>query len=374
MEDTRLNRRALIATVGAGIAGSVAGCASPRVDRTVEGSSSVTVDSSDREDADGSRYTDVYEAVVDSVTLVRALGVSDPLTGQEGRGQGSGFLYDDTHVVTNEHVVVGSEEIDLQYRNGDWTGTRLAGKDYYGDLAVLEVDHVPDGVAPLALSDRNPVVGQEVLAIGNPLELEGSMSQGIVSGVNRSIDPEWREFSFPNIVQTDAAVNPGNSGGPLVDLDGEVVGVIHAGGGENIGFAISAALTERVVPALIEDGEYHHSFMGIGLAPVERHVATENDLEEAAGVIVTDTVDGGPAERVLQPSEDTVRRHGESVPVGGDVIVEMGGEPIPDRNALSTFLALETSPDDVVEIEVIRDGSRTTVDLTLDRRPDPPGQ
>ncbi|SDQ29704.1 S1C family serine protease [Natronobacterium texcoconense] len=366
MNDSRLDRRRFLAAASAGLVGAAAGCAEPRSGQPIEGGSTHEIDRDNL--ADGSAFTDVYEAVIDSVTMIRVLGVDDPATGDEGRGQGSGFLVDDSHVVTNDHVVAGGEEADLQYINGDWTNTRLVGSDRYSDLAVLEVDHVPDEATPLALAEEFPVVGQQVVAVGNPYGLEGTLTEGIVSGVNRTVDPPGRQFSLPNVVQTDAAVNPGNSGGPLVDLDGNVVGVVNATGGDNIGFAISAALTRRVVPSLIENGEYRHSFMGIGLASVDRIIAEENDLERATGVIVTDVVSGEAADGVLQGSDRTVQRSGEPIPVGGDVILEMDGQPIPDRHALSAFLALETSPGQTIDLRLWRNGSETHEELTLGER------
>ncbi|NKE36335.1 trypsin-like serine protease [Natronococcus sp. JC468] len=368
MDQHRPSRREVLAATGVGVAGLAAGCAAPRDESSVEGNSSHDIDREDR--ADGSTYTDVYEAIIDSVTQIRVFGVENPRTDETGRGQGSGFVVDEQYVVTNHHVVSGGEEIDLQYSNGDWSSTRLLGSDVYSDLAVLEADHVPDVATPLGLAEERPVVGQEVLAIGNPYGLEGSMSSGIVSGVNRTIPAPQGNFSFPNAVQTDAPVNPGNSGGPLVDLDGNVVGVVNAGGGNNIGFAISAALARRVVPALVEDGEYDHPFLGVAVATVDRFVAEANDLEEAAGVIVTETT-REPAAGTLEPADRSVERGGEPVPVGGDVLRSIDGEPIPDRNALSTHLALETSPGETVRVELRRDGEVRTVELTLGSRPRP---
>ncbi|MXV63490.1 trypsin-like serine protease [Natronorubrum sp. JWXQ-INN-674] len=365
MNDSRPDRRGFLALAGAGLVGAVAGCSEPRVDNSMEGTSSRTIDRDNV--ADGSTFTDVYESVIDSVTQVQVHGVDDPITGEEGRGQGSGFVFDETHVVTNEHVVAGGDSVDLQYINGDWTSTRVVGIDRYSDLAVLEVDHVPDGATPLSLADERPVVGQEVLAIGNPYGLEGSMTKGIVSGVDRTLDAPNRNFSFSNVIQTDAAVNPGNSGGPLVNLDGEVIGVINAGGGENIGFAISGALTSRIVPTLIDAGEYDHPFMGIGLATVDRHIAEANNLPEATGIIVTDVIDGEPADGVLEPA--TIQGGSDPVPAGGDVIFAIDGEPIPDRHALSTYLDLETSPGDTIEMDLWRNGVETTASLTLGVRP-----
>ncbi|WP_436347410.1 S1C family serine protease [Natronorubrum sp. FCH18a] len=365
MNDSVLDRRGFLALAGTGLGGALAGCAEPRTAHSMEGNSSSQIDRDDL--AEGSTYTDVYEAVIDSVTQVQVFGIEDPLTGEVGQGQGSGFLFDDSHVVTNDHVVADGDEIDLQYVNGDWTSTRLVGTDYYSDLAVLEADHVPDEATPLSLSEEYPVVGQEVLAIGNPFGLEGTMTRGIVSGVDRTLDTFDRDFAYSNVIQTDAAVNPGNSGGPLVDLDGDVIGVINAGGGDNIGFAISAAMTSRVVPSIIDTGEYEHPYMGIGLATVDRHIAEANDLPKRTGIIVTHVEPGEAADGVLE--EATIRREGDPIPVGGDVIFEIDGEPIPDRHALSTYLELETSPGDTIEIECWRDGTETTESLTLGSRP-----
>ncbi|WP_254528923.1 S1C family serine protease [Natrinema gelatinilyticum] len=367
MHDSRLGRRSFLAAASAGLAGAIAGCSEPRADSSFDGDSSYNID---RENlASGSAFTDLYNALIESVTQVRVFGLKNPDTGAEGRGQGSGFLYDTRHVVTNDHVIANGTAADLQYITGDWTSTTLVGRDYYSDLAVLEVDHVPNSATPLSLTDQRPVVGQQVAAIGNPYGLEGSMSAGIVSGVDRTLKLPQRRFSYPNVIQTDAAVNPGNSGGPLVDLDGSVVGVVTSGGGDNIGFAISAALAGRVVPSLIESGSYDHSSLGIRLRTVDRLLADANDLPEATGVMVTAVVDGSAAEGVLEPATRSVRRRGESIPVGGDVIFELNGNSIPDRHALSTFLALETNPGERLTVRLQRGGRTVTRDLILHARP-----
>ncbi|ELY73129.1 peptidase S1 and S6 chymotrypsin/Hap [Natrinema pallidum DSM 3751] len=145
--------------------------------------------------------------------------------------------------------------------------------------------------------------------------------------------------------------------------------MINAGGGDNIGFAVSARLAERVVPALIESGSYDHSYLGTELRTVDRLVAEANDLPEATGALVTAIVDGSAAEGILEPSRRTVERRGESIPVGGDVILAMDGEPIPDRHALSTHLALETSPGDTLSVRFRRDDETITRTLTLGARP-----
>ncbi|UTF53913.1 S1C family serine protease [Natronosalvus rutilus] len=370
MTDPRPSRRRVLSMAATGAFAAVAGCAEPGSSSSAvpfdQDNTTIDVDQEDR--ADGSAYTEVYEATGDAVTLVRVAE-----NGQDGsqiptQGEGSGFLYGDGYLVTNDHVVFSSTDVDVdvQYADGRWASGEVIGTDFYSDLAVVELEEVPESTTPLSFAEERPVVGQEVLAIGNPVRLDGSMSQGIVSGVNRAVSPGWHDFSYPNVVQTDAAVNPGNSGGPLVDMNGAVVGVVHATQGDNIGFAISAALSRRVVPALVDQGEFRHSHMGIRLVPVDPTLAEANDLERAQGVLVVETPDGGPADDVLEPSEIE-----NGIPVGGDVIREIDGEPIPDNHALSTYLALETDPGDTVSIAVMRDGEERTVELTLGERPEP---
>ncbi len=366
MDDTGLTRRGLLTTTVGGSLGVIAGRLSEEGDDTIP-------DGDDGEQPiEDQRLEAIYEATIDSVTLVRAFGLEDPMTGENGgQGQGSGFVVDDSHVVTNEHVVDGAAEVDLQYTTGEWTATEIVGTDVVSDLAVLEVEQLPETAAPLSFSDVAVAVGQEVLAIGNPFGLEGSMSRGIVSGIDRSLFNPLTGVSIPHAVQTDAGLNPGNSGGPLVDLAGEVIGVVNAGGGDNIGFAVSAPLSQRVVPSLVEDGEYSHPFVGVGVVTVDRIVAEENDAPGATGVLVTDVEPGGPASGVLEASDETTTVRGEEIPVGGDVVLGIDGDPIPDEQAFSTSLTLEASPGDELDLEVYREGTTGTVSITVGERPTP---
>ncbi|QFU81243.1 S1C family serine protease [Natronorubrum aibiense] len=311
------------------------------------------------------RYVTVYEETIDDVVLVNVFGTD----GETAGGLGSGFVIDDEHVVTNQHVVQEASEVELQFRDEQWRTASVVGTDVHSDLAVLAVDELPDGPDGLAFADGKPEIGAEVLALGNPLGLDASISQGIVSGIDRSL-PSPTGFSIPAAIQTDAPVNPGNSGGPLVDLEGDVVGVVFAGAGQAIGFAISGLLADRVVPALIEDGAYDHPYMGVSVFPVGPLIADANDLEEPRGVLVTDVAPDAPADGVLEPADETETVDGDAVPVGGDVIVAIGDQEIPNQDGLASTLALETAPGETVAIEVVRDGERETVDLTLEPRPD----
>lgn len=358
-DETRFTRRRLL-RVGAGVATLAGGSAvSASAGRTVSDSARNAL-----QEIDDARYADVYDETIDDVVLV-IVGGTDP---DAPGGLGSGFVVDD-YVVTNHHVVGDSSTAELQFRDEQWRTAEVVGSDVHSDLAALSVEDLPDGVDGLSFADDEPTIGQEVLALGNPLGLDASISQGIVSGVDRSL-PSPTGFSIPAAIQTDAPVNPGNSGGPLVDLAGDVVGVVFAGAGQTIGFAIAGALADRVVPALVEDGSYDHAYMGVSVLPVDPQVAAANDLEEPRGVLITDVVPDSPADDVLQPVDSTTTVEGGIVPVGGDVIVAIDDQEIPNQDRLSSVLALETAPGDTVSIEVVREGERDTVELTLEERQD----
>ncbi len=372
MDSDPTTRRGFLATAATALVAASAGCSGGTSD---PGDTTTTEDGGQpgganpgtpREDpVNGSveePYVQVYQQTIDSVALVRVFS-------SLGRdGQGSAMVYDDEHLVTNEHVVEGARDVEVRFARDDWRSAAIVGTDVYSDLGVLRVDDLPEYATPLGLVESDPPIGTRVVALGNPFGFGGSVTAGIVSGVDRSL-PGPNDFQIPDAVQTDAPVNPGNSGGPLVDLNGEAVGVISQGGGQNLGFAISAGLIERVVPSLIQNGDYDHSYMGVRLVGVNPTIAEANDLPEVNGVLIVSVVSDGPSEGVLQGSPDESQLRGRDVPVGGDVVVAMDGEPIPTQEALSTFLALETSPGDTIPVEVLRDGERTSVDLTLGNRP-----
>ncbi|MEY7850852.1 S1C family serine protease [Natrarchaeobius sp. A-rgal3] len=328
------------------------------------GATASRITGQDDQPTDETGYTSLYEEAIGDVVLVT-------IPGEEGApgGIGSGFVLESGDVLTNHHVAGGVDEAELQFTDETWRTGTVVGSDVHSDLAVVSVDDVPDVVSGLSLSEAEPEIGQEVLALGNPLGLDASISQGIVSGTDRSL-PSPTGFAIPAAIQTDAPVNPGNSGGPLISLEGDVLGVVFAGAGQTIGFAISALLADRVVPSLVSEGEYEHPYMGVGVDPVGPQVAEANDLEEAGGVLVTEVVPDAPADGVLEPATDTTTIDGELVRTGGDVIMAIGDREIPNQDLLSSTLALETSPGETVEIEVVRDGERGTVELTLASRPD----
>jgi S1-C subfamily serine protease len=364
------SRRWFLSALGAAAAVGVAGCSStPTTNAADDPTPTVGVGDRDGEpigetvtpEGGVSPYTEVYRETISSVVLLQ-------VSTSTGTGQGSGFMWDGNHVVTNQHVVEDANGIEVRFDEGEWREGSVVGTDVYSDLAVVRVEDVPDYATPLEVVGGDPPIGTEVVALGNPLGLGQSISSGIVSGLDRTL-PSSTGFSIPDAIQTDAAANPGNSGGPLVMLDGRVAGVISAGQGDNIAFAISGALTNRVVPALIEDGEYGHAYMGIGLRPVTPTLAEANDLPAVRGVMVVSVVEDGPSDGVLQGASGGRFVDGVEVPVGGDVVLAMDGFAIPDSAALSAYLALEASPGDTIPVEVLREGQRRTVELTLGRRP-----
>jgi len=387
--DDRVSRRRLLSALGVLAAGGLAGCQTGRRGRRRDGTATpdgsgatpestpqgtpreVDVDTPEPTEAppSDSPYAGAYRAVIDSVT---AVSVQTP----GGPGSGTAWAYEDRtdgrYLVTNDHIVGDASSAAVRFRDGQWREAAIVGSDPYSDLGVVRVGEAPGEATPLGTVDREPAVGEEVIAVGNPFGLSGSVTAGIISGHDRALDAP-NGFSIPDAVQTDAAANPGNSGGPLVTLEGDVAGVINSGvrGGDNIGFAISAALTDRVVPALIETGDYDHPFMGIGFREVDRALARANNLPVTWGIYVDDAVDGGPADGVLRGSTGSVTVDGRRVPTGGDVIVKLDDRVVQTQGDLGTYLALNTAPGDTLAVQVIRGDTKAAVDLTLGARPDP---
>lgn len=309
---------------------------------------------------------EVYQAVNPSVVyILNAVGSS-----------GSGFVYDtEGHIVTNNHVVSGGSSYEVVFSNGDRASAELIGTDVDSDLAVIKVDELPAAVQPLPLAEAGSLlVGQFVVAIGNPFGEQGSMSFGIVSGLGRSL-PSQRTlttgstYSLPEVIQTDAPINPGNSGGPLLNLEGEVVGInaaIASQTGENsgVGFSIPVAAVWKVIPSLIQDGSYTYPYIGAGFdAEVSLTELSVYGLDQTQGAYVVSVSPGSPASLAGLQAAD------QSTGKGGDLIVAINGKPIQDFNDLNTFLVFEASPGETIDLTIIRAGERINLPLTLGERP-----
>jgi len=314
-------------------------------------------------------YTALYEQTIDGVVTI-----------QRGGGLGSGFVTElggndsARYVVTNAHVVGDAANATVQFDRGESITGEVVGTDVSSDLATVRVTDVPEYVDALPLTNQSLAHGQRVAALGSPFGLEATITHGIISGLDRSM-PTNRGYTIPNVVQTDAAISSGNSGGPLVTCEGAVVGVNTAGiaaqGAENIGFAVPASTVELVIPSLIQTGEFTHTTLGVSGVTLTPAIAQANDLDVNRGVLVAAVDENAPAAEVLQESEERVRTDGRIVPVGGDVIVAIEGQPVANGEDVASILLAETRPGDEVEITIVRDGQETTVTTTVIERPEP---
>ena len=316
---------------------------------------------------EGISVAEIYERTNDSVVEIT--------TSSGGSGaQGSGFVFDtEGHVVTNQHVVAGASDINVRFSNGSTYPASLVGSDRSTDLAVIDVDAPAAVLQPLELGDSSAVrVGDAVVALGSPFGLEGTITSGIVSALHRQMTAP-NNFTITDSIQTDAAINHGNSGGPLLDSGARVVGVnsqieSETGGNVGIGFAVPSNTVRSVVEDIVEDGDVEHAFLGVGIQTIPAEVAEE--LGGAAGVGITNVRDGSPAaEADLRAGTGSRTVDGVSYPTGGDVITAVDGDAVGTSEQLQSLVA-EHAPGDELELTVVHDGERRTVTVTLADRPD----
>jgi S1-C subfamily serine protease len=333
----------------------------------------------------------IYEAAAPGVVTVRSIfggaepTLLDPSGG--GQGQGSGFVIsDDGEIVTNAHVVTeggtaggGGElrparEVFVEFSDRNQVPAEVVGFDPFADVALLEVD--PEGLdlRPLKLGSENDVeVGEPVAAIGSPFGQQQSLSIGVVSASDRTIDSLTR-FAIDGAIQTDASINPGNSGGPLLDAQGEVVGINQqinttSGGNEGVGFALPIDLAERAIEQLRDDGEVSYAYIGVETTPLYPQLADRLGLDVDTGALISRVVSGGPADDAgLQAGDEPIRFQGRELDAGGDVIVSVDGEEIVGESDLPRLISL-LDPGDEVTLEIIRDDEHQEVEVTLEERP-----
>jgi S1-C subfamily serine protease len=317
---------------------------------------------------------EIYRRSAASVVEITVSGGgADPFGGGLSQSQGSGFVYDDDgHVITNQHVVAGADSVTVTFSDGSTRDGTVVGSDPSTDLAVVKVDAPADELEPLALADSDELeVGDGVVAIGSPFGLSSTVTTGIVSALHRQITAP-NDFSINDAIQTDAAINHGNSGGPLLDLEGRVVGVnsqisSETGGNDGIGFAVPSNTVEKIATQLIADGEVEHAYLGVGVATVTPAAAEELDLP--IGVQVTSVRSGTPADEAeLEPGTGQRIVDGEVYAVGGDVITAVDGEAVETAEELQRAIDAK-SPGDTVELTVVRDGEELELDVTLASRP-----
>lgn len=299
-------------------------------------------------------------------------------------GSGSGFIWDtEGHIVTNHHVVDGADQLQVTFSDGTVAVAEIVGDDPSSDLAVLRIDATGYTLAPVRIGKLDEVrVGMRVAAIGNPFGLEGTLTTGIVSAMGRSI-PALSRFSIPNSIQTDAPINPGNSGGPLLNERGEVIGVnaqirSETGVNSGVGFAIPITIVERVVPALIADGAYQHSYLGVSGTTLSPICAEDLGLApEVRGAYIQEVLPRTPAARAgLQAGEEPSNtKYIQICPEqrGGDVITAINDQPVTSFDEILVYLESHTSPGDTVTLRVLRAGEEYLIDVTLAPRPEQVG-
>jgi 2-alkenal reductase len=323
---------------------------------------------------------EIYERVSPGVVSIQVYS-------QFGGGLGSGFVIDkDGHIVTNYHVVDGAEEVEVHFQSGLKVYGDVIGEDLDSDLAVIRVDVDPSELYPLTLGDSDRVlVGQTVIAIGNPYGLSGTMTTGIVSARGRTLESIRQTesgsfFSAGDLIQTDATINPGNSGGPLLNLNGEVVGINRAiqtsgstleGGAANtgIGFAVSSNILELVLPALKQGGTYNYPYLGLSaLSSLTLTQAEFLEISQATGAYVAEIVPGGPADQAgIRAGNQPTQVQG--LFAGGDLIIGVDGREMLQFSDMLSYMMLNKKPGDEMTLTILRDNMEMDITIVLGQRP-----
>ena len=321
----------------------------------------------------GFSLIEIFEKTEESVVQVNVRandGTSKP------GNMGSGFVYSDKgYIITNNHVVDDAGKVTVTFLDGESYTAKIIGTDPDLDLAVLKVEVGATYLQPIPIGDSSQLkVGEQITAIGNPFGLSGSMTSGIISQMGRLL-PQDSGYSIPDVIQTDAAINPGNSGGPLLNMNGEVVGIntaIQSATGEftGVGFAVPSNTVKKVVPILIEEGVFHHPWMGISGSDVDPDLAKVRELNSSKGFLIATVVEGSPAEDAgLQGITITKEIDGREYALDGDIIVKIDDKVVRKISDILIHLQREKSIGDEMVMTVNRDGTLIEVILVLGERP-----
>ena len=321
----------------------------------------------------GFSLIEIFEKTEESVVQVNVRandGTSKP------GSMGSGFVYSDKgYIITNNHVVDDAGKVTVTFLDGESYTAKIIGTDPDLDLAVLKVEVGATYLQPIPMGDSSQLkVGEQITAIGNPFGLSGSMTSGIISQMGRLL-PQDSGYSIPDVIQTDAAINPANSGGPLLNMNGEVVGIntaIQSATGEftGVGFAVPSNTVKKVVPILIEEGVFHHPWMGISGSDVDPDLAKVRELNSSKGFLIATVVEGSPAEDAgLQGITITKEIDGREYALDGDIIVKIDDKVVRKISDILIHLQREKSIGDEMVMTVNRDGTLIEVILVLGERP-----
>src|SRR5918994_6896302 len=290
---------------------------------------------------------------------------------------GSGFVYDNKgRIITNNHVVGDAKIVDITLVDGNRYTANVIGTDIFSDIAVLGIvenlTQQSPPLNPLIIGNSSELeVGEQVIAIGNPFGLAGTMTTGIISQIGRLLPDPQTGFSIPNAIQTDTIINPGNSGGPLLNMNGQVIGMNTAGlFGSGIGFAIPSNAITRIVPALIEKGNYTHPWLGFTAATLTSDLAesVEGLERNFKGVLVDSIVKDGPADKagILGRITD---QYGEKH--GGDIITAVDGRIVNQNEDLISYIAENKEVGDKITLTTYRNGQFLDLEMTIQERPSP---
>jgi S1-C subfamily serine protease len=317
-------------------------------------------------------YNQAHRAVVE---ITVSSSQADPFGGQEqSQAQGSGFVIDsDGHIVTNEHVVDGASSVSVRFWNGDTYKATVVGSDPSTDLAVIKVDAPESVLHPLTLADSSRVqVGDAAIAIGSPFGLEETVTSGIVSALHREMRAP-NSFTINDSIQTDAAINHGNSGGPLLNSSGQVIGVNAqiagtTGANVGVGFAIPSNTVRKIASGLIEDGKVEHAYLGVSVQTIPESVADQ--LKLVAGAELNEVRPSTPAKKAgLQASTGEQTVDGTPYVTGGDVITAIDGQTVETAEQLQRAIDSH-KPGDTIELTYWRNGDSHSVDVKLGTRPE----
>ncbi len=294
---------------------------------------------------------------------------------------GSGFVYDrEGRIITNYHVVSDIDEVDVKFVDGDTYTAKVIGKDPYSDIGVLQITdsaYFDKNVASLKIANSSEIeVGEQIIAIGNPFGLSGTLTTGVVSQIGRLLPNDVTGYSIANTIQTDAAINPGNSGGPLLNMEGEVVGMNTAifsntGAYSGVGFAIPSNMLLKEIPVLIEKGTYVHPWLGFTARDVSPDIAESLGLpRNFKGAAIVSVVDNSPADKAgIQGRIIRENFAGNEEIRNGDIITKIDNQPVKSMDDVISYLEVSKKVGDKVTLTVNREGKSIEVPITLEERP-----
>jgi len=324
----------------------------------------------------------LYVQIENSIVVIRGLIMEQDIFRRTyyTQVQGTGFIYNFTGemvVLTNYHVIAGAINVTVTFVNGNGYTASVLGSDPYADLAVLSTDASYDEYDPLEIVSSSTLkVGDPVITVGNPYGLAGSITTGIVSAMGRTITEEVSgTYAIADVIQTTALLNPGNSGGPLLNYKGQVVGITTAivSGSQGLSFAIPSNAILREIQALVTEGSYNkHPWIGVAGTDMTYEIAEAMNTDVTYGWLITQVTSKGPADNAgLRGGTRQVLVAGESVIIGGDIIIAIDGMRITSMDDLLTYLEVYTVPGQIINITMVRNNQTMTLPVKIGTRPSP---